>query len=98
MTEVAELYLGNITQDNFLAQKVVKAKESELIFEVYLQNSDRHKGRILAHSSSGVPIGIIKSRELKIQEGDVFQTTKGNLLLIHLEAEKFLVLSFAETK
>ncbi|VEP16260.1 Urease accessory protein UreE [Hyella patelloides LEGE 07179] len=96
MTEVAEVYLGNLAQDNLLAQKVDKARESERLLEVNLQKSDRHKGRIFTQSTSGIALGIIKSRELKLQDGDVFQTTAGNLLLIRLEAETLMVLHFAE--
>ena len=93
MKEVAKVYLGNIIQDSTLAQKVTQA---DRLLEVTLQESDRSKGRILAQSTDGVAIGIVKNRELKLQAGDVFQTTNGDLVLIHLKAETVMVLTFDE--
>lgn len=90
MKEVAKVYLGNISQDSTLAQKVTQA---DRLLEVTLQESDRSKGRILAQSNDGVAIGIVKSRELKLRSGDVFQTTNGDLVLIHLKAETVMVLT-----
>ena len=96
MTEVADIYIGNIERDNLLARQVASAKQQGTILEVTLQNSDRNKGRILTHSNCGVAIGIIKSRDFKLQEGDVFQTKQKQLLLVHLAAETLMVLSFAD--
>lgn len=93
MKEVAKVYLGNISQNSTLAQKVTQA---DRLLEVTLQESDRSKGRILAQSTDGVAIGIVKDRELKLQEGDVFQTTENNLVLIHLETETLMVLTLDE--
>jgi urease accessory protein len=96
MIEVAETYLGNIDRDRLLAQKVAQEKKSHQLLEVSLTQSDRNKGRIATELSSGVSIGIVKSRNLQIQEGDVFQTNQGNLLLIHLNSETVMVLHFTE--
>lgn len=94
MTEIAEIYLGNITQDTLLAEKVARRRESDGLLEVNLELSDRYKGRILTHSTSGVAIGIVKSRELQLRAGDVFQTDGDNLLLVHLKGETVMVLQF----
>jgi urease accessory protein len=96
MIEVAETYLGNIDRDSLLAEKVARAKKSERLMEVSLTESDRNKGRISTLLKSGTNIGIVKSRNLQLQEGDVFQTDRDNLLLIHLNSETVIVLHFAE--
>ena len=95
MTKVAETYLGNIIRDRVLAQRLDRARESKQLLEVRLQESDRQKGRISTRTNSGVAVGIIKSRDFKLQEGDVFATRQGNLLLIHLAAETLMVLNFS---
>jgi urease accessory protein len=96
MIEVAETYLGNIDRDSLLAEKVDRAKKSERLLEVSLTESDRNKGRISTQLKSGVSIGIVKSRNLQLQEGDVFQTDRDNFLLVHLNSETVMVLHFAE--
>lgn len=96
MKEVAKVYLGKIALDSTLAQKVAQAREENRLLEVILQESDRSKGRILAQSTDGVAIGIVRNRDLKLQEGDVFQTTRGDLVLIHLKAETLMVLTLDE--
>ena len=91
MTEVAEVYLGNIEQDAKLAQEVIEARETNSLLEVSLSKSDRVKGRIFTQSK-GLAIGIVRDRALKLREGDVFQTQNNYLLLIHLETETLMVL------
>ena len=95
MTEVAETYLGNITRDKLLAQRLNRAREATQLLEIRLQESDRQKGRISTRTNSGVAVGIIKSRDFKLQEGDVFATRQGNLVLIHLAAETLMVLNLS---
>lgn len=97
MTEVAQKYLGNIKENHNLAQQVKTARETNCCWEVYLQQSELAKGRILTKANSGLGIGIIKSRDLILRSGDVFETTTGNLLLIKLESEKLMVLSFEQS-
>jgi urease accessory protein len=96
MIEVAETYLGNIDRDSLLAEKVARAQKSQRLMEVSLTQSDRNKGRISTQLKSGTNIGIVKSRNRQLQEGDVFQTDRDNLLLIHLNSETVMVLHFAE--
>lgn len=92
MTEIANIYLGNSQENTDLAQQLIGTE----YLEVYLQPSDRSKGRIYTQTNSGVTVGIIKSRAQTLQSGDIFQTESGNLLLIHLQAQELLVLDFVE--
>lgn len=98
MPEVAQIYLGNIDQNPALADQVAKAKAHQQLLEVHLQQSDRAKGRISCTSTSGMAIGIIKSRQLKIKTGDVYQTQNNYLLLVELIKDKLLVLSLPKAK
>lgn len=93
MTEVANQYLGNIQENAELSQRLTV----ETCLEVHLSKSDCVKGRIHAHTDYGVAVGIIKSRELSLQAGDVFQTESGKLVLIHLQPQKLMVLSFSSS-
>lgn len=94
--EVAKKYLGNLSEDKNLAEKIESAKLADNYIEVFLIQSDRHKGRIQAESTSGVNIGIIKDRDWALRPDDVFQTESGQLLLIHLQEQKVMVLSFTK--
>lgn len=94
MTILAETYLGNQATNSALQQQVAQARQAEALLEVYLQTDDRAKGRIHAHSTTGVELGIIKSREQFLSTGDVFITQAGQLLLIHLHTQTVMVLGF----
>ena len=94
---VAKNYLGNLSGNNNLTQEIEIAKTKGHYLEVFLSQSDRRKGRIQAKSTSGVNIGIIKSRDWSLRPNDVFQTESGQYLLIHLQEEKVMVISFTES-
>ena len=94
--EIAQTYLGNLTEDNSLREKVTLAQQAESCLETYLNQNDRAKGRIKAKSTTGIALGIIKSREWSLRSQDVFQTESGKLLLIHLQEQKLMVLSFPQ--
>lgn len=94
--EIAQTYLGNLAEDTSLAQRVKSARDLKQCLEVSLTQSDRAKGRIQARSTSGVTVGIIKSRDWSLRQGDVFVTESGSLLLIHLQEQRLIVLSFTE--
>jgi urease accessory protein len=96
MIEIAQTYLGNLTEDSNLAAKVTQARQQGSCLEVSLNQSDRHKGRIQAHSTSGVAIGIIKSRDWSMREADVFRTQSDRLVVIQLQEQELLVLSFEQ--
>lgn len=97
MTELAETYLGNLTENAALSERIERACQEERFLEVYISETDSRKGRIYAHSTSGIDVGIVKSRDWLLREGDVLETAQGKLLLIHLRLQKVLVISFPET-
>jgi urease accessory protein len=94
MTELAHTYIGNWVSDSGLAERVERARTEGTCLEVYLNQIDSLKGRIHAESTSGEVVGIIKGRDWSLTEGDVFQTERGQLLVVHLEEQKVMVLSF----
>ncbi len=94
--QIAETYLGNLTKDANLVQRVKSARTLDNFLEIYLSQTDSGKGRIQAQSTSGTIVGIIKNRDWSLCEGDVFITQSGKLLLIHLQEQKLMVLSFTE--
>jgi urease accessory protein len=95
MTILAETYLGNQETDLKLQQQVQQSQQSGNLLEVYLQVDDRAKGRIHALSTTGVELGIIKSRDHFLKSGDVFAAQSNQLLLIHLHAQRVMVISFS---
>lgn len=95
MTEIAQTYLGNIQENVTLAEKLEGSKE--LCLEVNLSQSDRGKGRIYTQSTSGMPVGIIKNRDWLLREGDMLETEQGKLLLVHIQTQELMVLSFSES-
>jgi len=94
--EIAQTYLGNLTQDSELARRVTSARQTAACIETCLTQNDCAKGRIQAQSTSGIALGIIKSRDWSLRSQDVFQTDSGKLLLIHLQQQKIMVLSFIQ--
>lgn len=97
MIELAETYLGNLTENASLSERIEKARQSERCLEVYISQTDSRKGRIYTRSNSGIDVGIVKSRDWSLREGDVLETSQGKLLLIHLQEQKVLVLSFTSS-
>lgn len=96
MTEIARKYLGNINENSSLKSEVDTALKLHQCWEIELASSDRAKGRIFTHSTSGVAIGIIKTRDSRLNTGDVFETESGRLILIRLQTQKLMVLSFTQ--
>ncbi|MBE9077139.1 urease accessory protein UreE [Romeria aff. gracilis LEGE 07310] len=92
MTELVSHYLGNITTDAALEQRVHQALHRGQCLELYLDERDRVKGRIHAQARSGESIGIIKDRSWSLKQGDVFAAKAGKLLLVHLQNSGMLVL------
>ena len=91
MTQIAQTYLGNINDNSDLAELV----KIETGLEITLQESDRHKGRIHAHTIDGIAIGIIKSRDRSLTSGDLFKTNSGQLVLIQLQEQELMVLDLS---
>ncbi len=94
MIELAETYLGNIAENASLSKRMEKLSFQEHCLEVYLSQTDSGKGRIHTHSTSGIEVGIVKSRDWS--QGDIFETQQGKLLLVHLQEQKVMVLTFLE--
>lgn len=95
MATITQTYLGNAIANPDVAKQVEQCRQQNTCLEVYLSQNDSPKGRIHAYATSGEAIGIIKERDRPLQEGDVFQTESGDLLVVHLEAQRVMVLSFA---
>jgi len=96
MTELTQSYLGNSIEDATLAERIEKARSSGRCMEVHISQTDSRKGRIHAHTTSGVTVGIVKSRDWSLRDGDVLETEQGRLLLVHLQEQKVIVLRFTE--
>jgi len=96
MTELAQTYLGNSIEDAILAERIEKARSSGRCMEVHISQTDSRKGRIHAHTTSGITVGIVKSRDWSLRDGDVLETELGRLLLVHLQEQKVIVLRFTE--
>ena len=92
MAEVAQTYLGNINHNADLAHSI----ETKSYLELTLKPEDRQKGRIHAHTASGVEIGIIKSRDRSLESGDLFETDSGKILLINLQETELLLLDLSK--
>jgi urease accessory protein len=95
--EIAQNYLGNLTEDSNLAARVTQARQQGSCLEVSLNQGDRSKGRIQAYSTSGEAIGIVKNRDWTLQAEDVFLTESDRLVVIQLQEQELLVLSFEQS-
>jgi urease accessory protein len=94
MTQIASTWLGNYNVDATLARQIEQERVAGTCHEVYLHPDNSSKGRIYARSTSGIAVGIIKEREVSLNPGDVFKTEQGQLLVVHIEAQKVIVISF----
>jgi urease accessory protein len=94
-TELAEDYLGNVSESADIARRVMQAqREEDGCLEVWIGLGDRAKGRILAQTESGQSVGIVKARNWLLRQGDVFSTAH-NLVLVHLQPQAVMALRFA---
>lgn len=94
MTELAQIYLGNASEDIHLSERMAIAQAAGQGWEVYINQTDSRKGRIHAHTATGIAIGIVKSRDWSLRDNDVLETEQGHLVLIKLQPQKVLVLRF----
>jgi urease accessory protein len=92
-THLAQIYLGNRYQAPQLAEQLAATPH----WQVTLTPSDRAKGRIYAQTSSGESVGIVKERHWNLADGDVFETVTGELLLVHLEPQRVMLLRMGPT-
>ena len=95
-TILAETYLGNVGERDALALKVARSQKENLCLEVTIERSDRAKGRILAQTTAGQKIGIVKGRDWLLRAGDVFALKGNRLLLVGIQSQTVIALTFAE--
>ena len=93
-TELAEDYLGNVSESADVARRVMAAQREGRCLEVVIGKGDRAKGRILAKTAMGQPIGITKGRDWSLREGDVLSTASSKFVLVSLESQQVMVLRF----
>ncbi|MGB7086259.1 MAG: hypothetical protein WBD47_11955 [Phormidesmis sp.] len=94
-TERADTYLGNVSESTDLAQRVAQAQEKGCCWEVSIEIGDRTKGRILTYTAAGQAVGIVKTRDWLLREGDVFLSSNNNkLVVISLQAQPVMTLRF----
>ncbi|MEM9007146.1 MAG: urease accessory protein UreE [Cyanobacteria bacterium P01_F01_bin.86] len=93
---LADTYLGNLTTDLNLQNQVALSRTAGCCLEVALTHADRKKARIHAVSQCGAAVGIIKKRDWLLTEGDVFETEQKQLVIVHLEVQKLMVLSVSK--
>lgn len=94
-TELAEDYLGNVSESADIARRVMQAqREEDGCLEVWIGLGDRAKGRILTQTESGQSVGIVKARNWLLRQGDVFSTAHNHLVLVHLQPQAVMALRF----
>ena len=90
---LVDTYLGNLTKDLKLQKQVEQCRSAGRCWEVELTYADSKKARIHAVAQCGVAVGIVKARDWLLTEGDVFENAQKQLVVIHLEVQKLMVLS-----
>ena len=94
-TELAEDYLGNVSESADVARRVMQFQREGRCLEVTIGRGDRTKGRILTQSQFGQPVGIVKARNWMLREGDVLSTqTSCKLVLVSLQQQQVMALRF----
>jgi urease accessory protein len=94
-TELAQDYLGNVSESADIARRVMQAqREEDGCLEVWIGLGDRAKGRILTQTSNGQSVGIVKARHWLLRQGDVFSTAHNHLVLVHLQPQAVMALRF----
>lgn len=94
-TELAEDYLGNVGESADVARRVMQFQREGRCLEVTIGRGDRTKGRILTQSQFGQPVGIVKSRDWMLREGDVLSTQIScKLVLVSLQPQQVMALRF----
>lgn len=94
-TVLAENYLGNLGENEALAQRVAHAKEENLCLTVMVGRSDRAKGRILTQTASGQSVGITKGRDWLLRDGDVFGVEDNRLVIVGVQTQTVIALTFS---
>ncbi|MEM8504460.1 MAG: urease accessory protein UreE [Cyanobacteria bacterium P01_D01_bin.1] len=92
--EIADCYLGNIKEDETLTAELVQSRQAQQYLEVMIERKDRRKGRIFTQAASGQPIGIVKSRDWQLRDGDMLRTQSDWLVLVRLKKQQLIALQF----
>ena len=92
--EVADKYLGNVNEDRDLQSQVALDQKHSRCLEVFIDRIDARKGRILAQTQAGQPVGLVKSREWILRDGDVMMTQRQQRVLIRLKQQQVIALQF----
>lgn len=95
MTSVdcSQTHLGNYFNAPDLQREIELARSENRTIEVQLTQADRQKSRIYAKTNTGEAIGLLKRRDWKLTDGDVFKLEGDRFLLIHLDAQRLMTLS-----
>ncbi|MGB3670325.1 MAG: hypothetical protein WA984_09460 [Phormidesmis sp.] len=93
-TELAETYLGNVSEKADLAIRIAQAKEETRCLDVSIGLGDRTKGRILTHTATGQAVGIVKTRDWLLRDGDVFLSKNNYLVIISIQQQQVMTLQF----
>ncbi len=94
--ELAETYLGNVSEQVDLAARVSQAKAQGCCWEVLVAQRDRPKGRILTRTASGQSVGIVKGRDWLLRDGDVLTTAQNYLVLVSIQQQQVMALRFKD--
>ncbi|MBT9312241.1 urease accessory protein UreE [Leptothoe kymatousa] len=87
-------FLGNSLAIPKLQQDLDQARSNHRLMEVELAQADQKKSRIYAKTASGEAIGLLKTRDWQLTNGDVFQLEHDGFLLIYLKTQPLMTLSF----
>ena len=93
-TEVAEQYLGNVNEDRTLQSQIALDRKQACCLEVFIDRSDARKGRIFAQTQSGQSVGIVKSRDWILRDGDVMMSANQRRVLIRLKQQQVIAIQF----
>jgi len=87
---VADTYLGNLHQNPTLASKINLAKP----ITVEISQQDCRKGRIFVKAETGESVGIVKSRDWLLKDGDVMATQSQQRVIIQLQQQQVVAIRF----
>jgi len=91
---VADRYLGNVNEDKEIAIDVAQAERQNTCLTVAISRNDCGKGRIFTSTEAGRSVGIIKSRDWRLRDGDVMSTSTQQLVLVRLQKQPVIALQF----
>ncbi|MEL6901711.1 MAG: urease accessory protein UreE [Cyanobacteria bacterium J06606_4] len=94
-TLIANTYLGNLSNSEALAKQVQQKQADGHVLTVYIEQTDRSKGRIFTKTDCGQAVGIVKSRDWSLADGDVLATQTDSIVRVALYPQKVIALRFA---